>query len=101
MNCLMRYGNLKLSFADRNCCLFTCLNNHVCCQSCFQKLWKLKVILRFSLRFDSDTTELHSWMTRSEAVLQSPEFAVFRKEGNLSDLKERVNVGETVSVHVC
>ncbi|XP_062455961.1 dystrophin isoform X3 [Rhea pennata] len=42
-------------------------------------------------RFDSDTTELHSWMTRSEAVLQSPEFAIYRKEGNLSDLKERVN----------
>ncbi|XP_064906040.1 dystrophin isoform X17 [Columba livia] len=42
-------------------------------------------------RFDSDTTELHSWMTRSEAVLQSPEFAVYRKEGNLSDLRERVN----------
>ncbi|XP_017939527.3 dystrophin isoform X6 [Manacus vitellinus] len=42
-------------------------------------------------RFDSDTTELHSWMTRSEAVLQSPEFAIFRKEGNLSDLRERVN----------
>uniref|UniRef100_A0A8D0L743 Calponin-homology (CH) domain-containing protein n=1 Tax=Sphenodon punctatus TaxID=8508 RepID=A0A8D0L743_SPHPU len=43
-------------------------------------------------RFDVDTTELHSWMTRSEAVLQSPEFAVYRKEGNLSDLRERVNV---------
>uniref|UniRef100_A0A8C5J8T1 Dystrophin n=1 Tax=Junco hyemalis TaxID=40217 RepID=A0A8C5J8T1_JUNHY len=42
-------------------------------------------------RFDSDTTELHSWMTRSEALLQSPEFAIFRKEGNLSDLRERVN----------
>ncbi|XP_050825699.1 dystrophin isoform X4 [Serinus canaria] len=42
-------------------------------------------------RFDSDTTELHSWMTRSEAVLQSPEFAIFRKEGNLSDLREKVN----------
>ncbi|KAM9020794.1 dystrophin isoform 14-T14 [Ara ararauna] len=42
-------------------------------------------------RFDSDTTELHSWMTRSEAVLQSPEFAMYRKEGNLSDLRERVN----------
>ncbi|XP_010222997.1 PREDICTED: dystrophin-like, partial [Tinamus guttatus] len=41
--------------------------------------------------FDSDTTELHSWMTRSEAVLQSPEFAIYRKEGNLSDLRERVN----------
>ncbi|XP_061205381.1 dystrophin isoform X8 [Neopsephotus bourkii] len=42
-------------------------------------------------RFDSDTTELHSWMTRSEAVLQSPEFAMYRKEGNLADLRERVN----------
>uniref|UniRef100_A0A8C2U5C7 Dystrophin n=1 Tax=Coturnix japonica TaxID=93934 RepID=A0A8C2U5C7_COTJA len=42
-------------------------------------------------RFDSDTTELHSWMTRSEAVLQSPEFAVYRKEGNLSDLREKIN----------
>ncbi|XP_033930378.1 dystrophin isoform X3 [Melopsittacus undulatus] len=42
-------------------------------------------------RFDSDTTELHSWMTRSEAVLQSPEFAMYRKEGNLSDLRERLN----------
>ncbi|XP_054021782.1 dystrophin isoform X4 [Dryobates pubescens] len=42
-------------------------------------------------RFDADTTELHSWMTRSEAVLQSPEFAMFRKEGNLSDLRERIN----------
>ncbi|XP_077199081.1 dystrophin isoform X13 [Paroedura picta] len=45
-------------------------------------------------RFDVDTTELHSWMTRSEAVLQSPEFAIYRKEGNLSDLRERVNAIE-------
>lgn len=44
------------------------------------------------LRFDVDTTELHSWMTRSEAVLQSSEFAIYRKEGNLSDLREKVNV---------
>lgn len=45
-----------------------------------------------SLRLDVDITELHSWITRSEAVLQSPEFAVYRKEGNISDLKEKVNV---------
>ncbi|XP_070800305.1 dystrophin isoform X5 [Pituophis catenifer annectens] len=45
-------------------------------------------------RFDVDTTELHSWMTRSEAVLQSPEFAIYRKEGNLSDLREKVNIIE-------
>uniref|UniRef100_A0A8D0ER93 Calponin-homology (CH) domain-containing protein n=1 Tax=Strix occidentalis caurina TaxID=311401 RepID=A0A8D0ER93_STROC len=52
-------------------------------------------------RFDSDTTELHSWMTRSEAVLQSPEFAIYRKEGNLSDLRQRVNVGESTCIYVC
>uniref|UniRef100_A0A7M4E5W2 Calponin-homology (CH) domain-containing protein n=1 Tax=Crocodylus porosus TaxID=8502 RepID=A0A7M4E5W2_CROPO len=46
-------------------------------------------------RFDADTTELHSWMTRSEVVLQSPEFAIYRKEGNLSELQEKVNVGKT------
>ncbi|XP_061483366.1 dystrophin isoform X4 [Rhineura floridana] len=45
-------------------------------------------------RFDVDTTELHSWITRSEAVLQSPEFAIYRKEGHLSDLRERVNAIE-------
>ncbi|MGH0139504.1 UNVERIFIED_CONTAM: hypothetical protein FKN15_049170 [Acipenser sinensis] len=45
-------------------------------------------------RFGVDTTELHSWMTRSEAILQSPEFAISRKEGNLSDLQERVNAIE-------
>ncbi|XP_072370087.1 dystrophin isoform X9 [Scyliorhinus torazame] len=45
-------------------------------------------------RFDVDTTELHSWMTRSEAILQSPEFAIYRKEGSISDLQEKVNAIE-------
>lgn len=45
------------------------------------------------LRLDVDITELHSWITRAEAVLQSPEFAIYRKEGNFSDLKEKVDVG--------
>ncbi|XP_027947133.1 dystrophin [Eumetopias jubatus] len=45
-------------------------------------------------RLDVDITELHSWITRSEAVLQSPEFAIYRKEGNFSDLKEKVNAIE-------
>lgn len=49
-------------------------------------------IIFCSLRLDVDITELHSWITRSEAVLQSPEFAVYRKEGDISDLKEKVNV---------
>ncbi|KAK1346942.1 hypothetical protein QTO34_000802 [Cnephaeus nilssonii] len=43
---------------------------------------------------DVDITELHSWITRSEAVLQSPEFAIYRKDGNFSDLKEKVNAIE-------
>ncbi|TKC34228.1 hypothetical protein EI555_010794, partial [Monodon monoceros] len=45
-------------------------------------------------KLDVDITELHSWITRSEAVLQSPEFAIYRKEGNFSDLKEKVNAIE-------
>ncbi|XP_069060853.1 dystrophin isoform X1 [Pleurodeles waltl] len=45
-------------------------------------------------RFDADTTELHSWMTRSEAVLQSPVFATFRKEGSIVDITEKVNAIE-------
>ncbi|XP_075708852.1 dystrophin isoform X3 [Rhinoderma darwinii] len=45
-------------------------------------------------RFDVDLTELHSWMTRSEAVLQSPEFAIFKKEGNFTDLTKKVKAIE-------
>uniref|UniRef100_A0A9L0SJS2 Dystrophin n=2 Tax=Equus caballus TaxID=9796 RepID=A0A9L0SJS2_HORSE len=50
--------------------------------------------LEEQLKLDVDITELHSWITRSEAVLQSPEFAIYRKEGNFSDLKEKVNAIE-------
>ncbi|XP_042314823.1 dystrophin isoform X12 [Sceloporus undulatus] len=59
-----------------------------------QKKRQIVVDSEIRKRFDVDTTELHSWMTRSEAVLQSPEFAIYRKEGNLSDLRERVNAIE-------
>ncbi|XP_048458785.1 dystrophin isoform X4 [Rhincodon typus] len=57
---------------------------------------KRQVLLDSELRkrFDVDTTELHSWMTRSEAILQSPEFAIYRKEGNISDLQEKVHAIE-------
>ncbi|XP_067848886.1 dystrophin isoform X5 [Heptranchias perlo] len=57
---------------------------------------KRQVLLDSELRkrFDVDTTELHSWMTRSEAILQSPEFAIYRKEGSISDLQEKVNAIE-------
>uniref|UniRef100_A0A8C1ZHA8 Dystrophin n=1 Tax=Cyprinus carpio TaxID=7962 RepID=A0A8C1ZHA8_CYPCA len=41
-------------------------------------------------RFDVDFTEIHSFMTRSEAVLQNPEFSVSRKEGSVADLYEKV-----------
>lgn len=54
---------------------------------------EIMILILPCLRLDVDITELHSWITRSEAVLQSPEFAVYRKEGNFSDLKEKVNVG--------
>ncbi|KAK7166628.1 hypothetical protein R3I93_006395 [Phoxinus phoxinus] len=41
-------------------------------------------------RFDVDFTEIHSFMTRSEAVLQNPEFSVSRKEGSVADIYEKV-----------
>ncbi|XP_075056397.1 dystrophin isoform X4 [Mixophyes fleayi] len=55
-----------------------------------QKKRQILVESELRKRFDVDLTELHSWMTRSEAVLQSPEFAVFRKEGDLTDLTKKV-----------
>ncbi|XP_057616228.1 dystrophin isoform X2 [Chionomys nivalis] len=56
-----------------------------------QKKRQITVDSEIRKRLDVDITELHSWITRSEAVLQSTEFAVYRKEGNISDLKEKVN----------
>ncbi|KAJ8400755.1 hypothetical protein AAFF_G00391090 [Aldrovandia affinis] len=41
-------------------------------------------------RFDVDFTELHSYMTRSEATLQSPEFSERGKEASVTDLRDRV-----------
>lgn len=46
----------------------------------------------FLFRFDVDFTEIHSFMTRSEAVLQNPEFSISRKEGSVADLYEKVLV---------
>ncbi|XP_043928331.1 dystrophin isoform X3 [Protopterus annectens] len=59
-----------------------------------QKKRQMLVDSELRKKLDADTTELHSWMTRSEAILQSPEFAIHRKEGNLFDLTERVNAIE-------
>lgn len=43
-------------------------------------------------RFDVDFTEVHSYMTRGEAILQSPEFSVSRKEGSIQELHDKVQV---------
>lgn len=44
------------------------------------------------LRFDVDFTEVHSYMTRGEAILQSPEFSVSRKDGSIQELRDKVQV---------
>ncbi|XP_044140659.1 dystrophin isoform X6 [Bufo gargarizans] len=57
---------------------------------------KRQILMESELRkrFDVDLTELHSWITRSEAVLQSPEFAIFKKEGDFTDLTKKVKAIE-------
>uniref|UniRef100_A0A8C9W6L3 Dystrophin n=1 Tax=Scleropages formosus TaxID=113540 RepID=A0A8C9W6L3_SCLFO len=55
-----------------------------------QKKRQIVVDSEFRKRLDVDFTELHSFMTRSEAILQSPEFNVSRKEGSVSELQEKV-----------
>lgn len=44
------------------------------------------------VRFDVDFTEVHSYMTRGEAILQSPEFSVSRKDGSIQELHDKVQV---------
>lgn len=60
--------------------IFKCLINHQ------------QILSQFLFRFDVDFTEIHSFMTRSEAVLQNPEFSISRKEGSVADLYEKVLV---------
>lgn len=43
-------------------------------------------------RFDVDFTEVHSYMTRGEAILQSPEFSLSRKDGSVQELHDKVQV---------
>ncbi|XP_053311034.1 dystrophin isoform X1 [Spea bombifrons] len=59
-----------------------------------QKKRQVLVESELRKRFDVDLTELHSWMTRSEAILQSSEFAIYRKEGDLTDLTKKVKAIE-------
>uniref|UniRef100_A0AAZ3R2F2 ZZ-type domain-containing protein n=1 Tax=Oncorhynchus tshawytscha TaxID=74940 RepID=A0AAZ3R2F2_ONCTS len=46
-----------------------------------QKKRQIVVESELRKRFDMDFTELHSFITRSKAILQSPEFSMSRKEG--------------------
>ncbi|XP_017573216.1 dystrophin isoform X2 [Pygocentrus nattereri] len=55
-----------------------------------QKKRQIVVDSELRKRFDVDFTEIHSFMTRSEAILQSPEFSVSRKEGSVADLYDKV-----------
>ncbi|KAJ8003692.1 hypothetical protein DPEC_G00150960 [Dallia pectoralis] len=41
-------------------------------------------------RIDMDFTELHSFITRSKAILQHPEFSISRKEGSIQELHDKV-----------
>ncbi|XP_078147159.1 dystrophin isoform X1 [Centroberyx gerrardi] len=55
-----------------------------------QKKRQVVVDSELRKRFDVDFTELHSYMTRGEAILQSPEFSVSRKEGSVQELHDKV-----------
>ncbi|XP_057685973.1 dystrophin isoform X3 [Corythoichthys intestinalis] len=51
-------------------------------------------LLTYLSRFDVDFTEVHSYMTRGEAILQSPEFSVSRKDGSIQELYDKVQLIE-------
>ncbi|XP_040028637.2 dystrophin isoform X7 [Gasterosteus aculeatus] len=51
-------------------------------------------LLSYLSRFDVDFTEVHSYMTRGEAILQSPEFSVSRKDGSIQELRDKVQAIE-------
>ncbi|XP_063072868.1 dystrophin isoform X2 [Engraulis encrasicolus] len=59
-----------------------------------QKKRQIVVDAELQKRFDMDFTEIHSFITRGEAILKSPEFSVSRKEGNLQDLQDKVRAIE-------
>uniref|UniRef100_A0A8C7LCQ1 Dystrophin n=1 Tax=Oncorhynchus kisutch TaxID=8019 RepID=A0A8C7LCQ1_ONCKI len=55
-----------------------------------QKKRQIVVESELRKRFDMDFTELHSFITRSKAILQSPEFSMSRKEGSVQELYDKV-----------
>ncbi|XP_054599029.1 dystrophin isoform X5 [Nothobranchius furzeri] len=59
-----------------------------------QKKRQVVVDSELRKRFDVDFTEVHSYMTRAEAILQSPEFSVSRKDGSIQELHDKVQAIE-------
>uniref|UniRef100_A0AAQ4PPR1 Dystrophin n=1 Tax=Gasterosteus aculeatus aculeatus TaxID=481459 RepID=A0AAQ4PPR1_GASAC len=59
-----------------------------------QKKRQVVVDSELRKRFDVDFTEVHSYMTRGEAILQSPEFSVSRKDGSIQELRDKVQAIE-------
>ncbi|XP_029306035.1 LOW QUALITY PROTEIN: dystrophin [Cottoperca gobio] len=59
-----------------------------------QKKRQVVVDSELRKRFDVDVTEVHSYMTRGEAILQSPEFSVSRKDGSVQELYDKVQAIE-------
>ncbi|XP_042261254.1 dystrophin isoform X2 [Thunnus maccoyii] len=59
-----------------------------------QKKRQVVVDSELRKRFDVDFTEVHSYMTRGEAILQSPEFSVSRKDGGIQELHDKVQAIE-------
>uniref|UniRef100_A0A3Q2ECQ7 Calponin-homology (CH) domain-containing protein n=1 Tax=Cyprinodon variegatus TaxID=28743 RepID=A0A3Q2ECQ7_CYPVA len=57
-----------------------------------QKKRQVVVDSELRKRFDVDFTEVHSYMTRGEAILQSPEFSVSSKDGSIRELHDKVQV---------
>ncbi|XP_047211782.1 dystrophin isoform X4 [Girardinichthys multiradiatus] len=55
-----------------------------------QKKRQVVVDSELRKRFDVDFTEVHSYMTRGEAILQSPELSVSRKDGSIRELHDKV-----------
>ncbi|XP_004086056.1 dystrophin isoform X2 [Oryzias latipes] len=59
-----------------------------------QKKRQVVVDSELRKRFDVDFTEVHSYMTRGEAILQSPEFSMSRKDGSIQELFDKVQAIE-------
>uniref|UniRef100_A0A3Q3Q3E4 Calponin-homology (CH) domain-containing protein n=1 Tax=Monopterus albus TaxID=43700 RepID=A0A3Q3Q3E4_MONAL len=57
-----------------------------------QKKRQVVVDSELRKRFDVDFTEVHSYMTRGEAILQSPEFSISRKDGSIQELYDKVMI---------